>query len=69
MKLLNTKLTAVNLKFFISEAQVATVISYGNVETEYSECPPTFVWGRLFNIYLTKHFRRRELETGNSSLC
>ena len=29
MKLLNAKLTAVNLKFHISEAQVATVISYG----------------------------------------
>ena len=29
MKLLNSKLTAVNLKFHIIEAQVATVISFG----------------------------------------
>ena len=29
MKLLNTKLAAVNLKFLISEAHVAAVISYG----------------------------------------
>ena len=31
MKLLNTKLAAVNLKFHISEAQVAAVISYGTL--------------------------------------
>ena len=31
MKLLNTNLTAANLKFHISETQVATVISYGTL--------------------------------------
>ena len=31
MKLLNTKLAAANLKFHISEAQVAAVLSYGNL--------------------------------------
>ena len=31
MKLLNTKLAAVNLKFLISDAQVAAAISYGTL--------------------------------------
>ena len=55
MKLLNTKLTAANLKLLISEAQVATAISYGT----FRDRKPRICVGRLLNIYLTKHCRRR----------